>query len=471
MIWSTTRYNTWIALPVLIIASFLIHGGTLGFSAFSDDHSALWNAGVNGIPWRNGFFRPLSDLTFRVGHWIWGSEAFGHRCFNIVLHGTNAYLLFQLVRSRGQNDNTASSWTAWAAALLFVAYPFHQESVIWLVGRESALGTTTILAGLLIATSSRSPRRYWVVGSIVFAGALCYESALLLPLFLLPMTERTERRTFMYAMLVSGSAYLLARSLAVGWSPDSYLTQLFTWKHGEVITNLPKVVLRLFLPPDPNSDQQLIKGGLLLGLLAITAAYLLWKGRAPKFIPRIWWWWMALSLLIPMIGAVSTRTSESDRYLYPASAFLAALVSSFLARVPSRIPRTALMGLLLVGSMFQQRIGQSHWRVASDQTRSILEHLPEGPAYLLDLPDAYRGAFIFRNGFTEAVLLAGKKEALLIDVRATDLRTDDKGATYITFRGTRIDLLDTDIWCRWTGNTFERTNTPWPTDRTLKFNP
>ncbi len=71
----TERYTTAWALPVLVLASFVVHGLTFAYSAFSDDHSALWNAGVQGIPWRNGFFRPLSDLTFRIGFLLHGSDA------------------------------------------------------------------------------------------------------------------------------------------------------------------------------------------------------------------------------------------------------------------------------------------------------------------------------------------------------------------------------------------------------------
>jgi len=178
---SMTRPPWW-PLPALVALAFFIFWPTLEFTAFGDDHSALWNSGVRGIPWRNGFFRPLSDITFRIGHLAHGSDTGCHRTFNVVVHGFNAFLLFSLfIRSNPRICDRERTFSALAASLLFILYPFHQESIVWLVGRESSLGTFFVLLGLLMV-SGTLPRAFRIVAlaACMVIGALCYESALLL---------------------------------------------------------------------------------------------------------------------------------------------------------------------------------------------------------------------------------------------------------------------------------------------------
>ena len=66
---------SWWALPVLVGLSLALYWPDLDLTAFSDDHSAVWNSGVRDIPWRNGMFRPIGDLTFRIGHLISGTSS------------------------------------------------------------------------------------------------------------------------------------------------------------------------------------------------------------------------------------------------------------------------------------------------------------------------------------------------------------------------------------------------------------
>lgn len=169
----TTQRIPWWPLPVLMAASFLVFWSVLALTPFSDDHSAVWNAGVRGIPWRNGFFRPLADLSFRLGDALVGTSAVGHRSFNVALHGLNAFLLFTLwFRTAIKLDPHERLVGAIIAGVLFLLYPFHLESIVWLVGREASLGTCFVLLGLWVAGSSLAiPYRMLGLGFLFYSAA------------------------------------------------------------------------------------------------------------------------------------------------------------------------------------------------------------------------------------------------------------------------------------------------------------
>ncbi|MBK7102903.1 MAG: hypothetical protein IPH63_14110 [Flavobacteriales bacterium] len=457
----TERYTTAWALPVLVLASFVVHGLTFAYSAFSDDHSALWNAGVQGIPWRNGFFRPLSDLTFRIGFLLHGSDAGINRALNVVLHGINGYLLFRLIRE----GRTERMFAASFAALLFISYPFHQESVVWLVGRESALGAFSILAGLCILSGGSHPARSWAAAGVLLVGLLCYESAILLPVMAMPVLAKKERRPSLIAFSLALVVYVIARTTVVGWATDSYPMELIS-DPVRILINVPKVALRSFLPPDPDTHRQLWKGlGLAVFFLLIAVLDLRKGWKNISEVPRKWGWWLALAYAIPVLAAVSTRTSESDRFLYLPSVFLCGYAGLLITRIASRPLRLTTSAVLILGAIVLTRAGQVNWRIASDRTERILSKLPAlSPGtrtFVLGLPDAYQGAFIFRNGFTEAIHLSGKNGDRYIDTDAADIHRSADGSLRVRHRGQDLVVGAKDPWYSWTGNTFEkRSNEP-----------
>ena len=466
---SMTRPPWW-PLPALVALAFFIFWPTLEFTAFGDDHSALWNSGVRGIPWRNGFFRPLSDITFRIGHLAHGSDTGCHRTFNVVVHGFNAFLLFSLfIRSNPRIGDRERTFSALAASLLFILYPFHQESIVWLVGRESSLGTFFVLLGLLMV-SGTLPRAFRIVAlaACMVIGALCYESALLLfPLALLIVwtahsCSTLTKREALIALVGGTTVYLGLRSALVGWSSEAYVTGFLTQTPLSLVYHIPKAMARLFLPPDPDPQAQLLKGALLLaGLLVGIVALVRTAQRSGRRSDAafIWIGLLSISCSIPALAGVSTATSESDRFLYMPSAFLCGLFGFTFQRIPSVAIRRAVWLLLAMLSFHFLKADHKNWEQASMITRQIMERLPEAPEhgrlFVADLPDNLSGAFIFRNGFTEAVFLDGRNGDRYIPV---PFAAEQHPAAF-NFRDRTIVPMEHDQWIHWTDGVFKADRT------------
>lgn len=418
-----TRSAPWWWLPVFLAVAFLLFWPVLGLSGFSDDHSALWNAGVRGIPWREGFFRPLSDLSFRLGYRLWGTAVEGHRAFNVVVHGTNAFLLSVLM----------SCWAGRTAGLLsaflFLVYPFHQESIVWLVGRESALGTMAVLLGLVIGGANvRRPLKLGLMAVTMLLGALTYESAvLLLPLALLVAWSGQVRGwPGVPPLLIALGGAIVGWFLWRGGTPvgadHDYTLGLLPKNGSELIMRTLKVAGRLFLPPATDSSVQLVRGALLAGLF-LTLAFTFARATRRTVMSgklRLLALLTVVASVIAVAGGVSTVTSESDRYLYLPSAFLCGLVGTALSGIGQRRLRVLATLALFTGSIVLLHQNHAHWQEASRLTRRCLNALPSvpehGDLWLAGLPDAHAGAFIFRNGLPEAVDLAGGAGARIIVV-------------------------------------------------------
>lgn len=455
-----TRRVEWWWMPAFAVAAFIFFWPVLSFTPFSDDHSALWNSGVRGIPWRNGFFRPLSDLTFRVGYWLFGTRPSAHHAFNIGVHALNTYLLFAFCKP--WSDRLGALF----AAALFLVYPFHQESIVWLVGRESALGTTAVLLGLVVVGSARPlVMRLMLMAGCLLLGALFYESALLLlPLSLViawsGLFPRWPRwRPVAFWLGSSGALYLLLRAQVIGPEAGGYMQDLFPNDLRELMQNIPKALARLFLPPEADSSIQVVRGA-LLGLVVIVLVLVLRRSNLPTVVRGrsvLLLLLILISSTIAVAAGVSTVTSESDRFLYLPSTFLCALIGSTLSRSPAPFVRSGVVALLVILSLWQTKANHANWSRASSITAQCLTNLPAIPhgakLWVQDLPQEADGAFIFRNGFPEAVDLSGKEGSRVVVVPLGTPEVD-VWTHGVTYRGEQTTISRDDVWYRWNDGVF-----------------
>nr|XP_045611855.1 protein O-mannosyl-transferase TMTC1-like [Procambarus clarkii] len=87
-------------------------------------------------------YRPLTILTFRLGHWVWGNNSLADHTINVFLHGcvTLLYARTLLATLRLTLAETLAS------GLLFATHPVHTEAVTGLVGRADLLAAAAFLA-------------------------------------------------------------------------------------------------------------------------------------------------------------------------------------------------------------------------------------------------------------------------------------------------------------------------------------
>lgn len=118
------------------------------------------------------------------------------------------------------------------------------------------------------------------------------------------------------------------------------------------------------------------------------------------------------ALVIPSLGGVSVRTSESDRFLELPAYFLCMIVAHYMVFLQKR--RKALhitLFIILAYNIFFLEKNNLNWTKASDIVKETLQlaktNAGNGKLYFYNMPGEIDGAFVFRVGFEEALLLNG----------------------------------------------------------------
>jgi protein O-mannosyl-transferase len=133
---------------------------------------------------------------------------------------------------------------------------------------------------------------------------------------------------------------------------------------------------------------------------------------------------LVISCIVPLVGGVSTRTSESDRLLYFPSVFVCmtwAFVIVF--QVTHKNLQRLLIFSTIVYNLFFLELNNLNWRKASSVTSSIVEKANEetlsgnsGRIFFVNVPDEIEGAYVFRMGFSDAMKLYGLDLNRFVDV-------------------------------------------------------
>lgn len=110
---------------------------------------------------------PLVYTTFRVERAHWGLNPAGYHVVNILLHATNALLIWLILRR-------LSIRGAWSAAAIFALHPVQVESVAWITERKNVLSTLfyllTVIAWMRFA--DKGEKKYYVASLVSCALAL-----------------------------------------------------------------------------------------------------------------------------------------------------------------------------------------------------------------------------------------------------------------------------------------------------------
>ncbi len=97
--------------------------------------------GVGGF-----FYRPLFWASLALDRALWGLDAAGFHCTNLVLHWANGLLAFLLLKRL-----RVSVLVAAAVLLIWLGLPINAEVVAWISGRSISLAFVFLLTGLFCA--------------------------------------------------------------------------------------------------------------------------------------------------------------------------------------------------------------------------------------------------------------------------------------------------------------------------------
>lgn len=400
----------------------------------SDDFQVVYRVVNEKMFVPAGFFRPLSDLSFYFNYLIGRYNPLVYFIFNFLVHLASSLLLFCFCKRFAALLGIRYYFFAITAALAFLIYPFHLEAIVWAVGRGASMATLFAIWAMYVILGEGSTRTRVVIASLLyFVSMLAYESAMPLPVMLVMLFYMKEKKSGNIGFLIGSVVFVLAghffiRRYLSGAILGSYADGIFSLTVVEYFMHLFKAAGRLFLPPMNNSNLFTILAaagivGFLFRLILRAKASREYWYRNANIIVTIF---LFSSLLITLVFPVSTKTSESDRLLYFPSVFVCLLLGLFFQHFYERNQTMAIVvaAFLFVGSYILLKMNESNWRKASEITRAIID-IPAkstntGINYVVNVPGEYKGAYVFRHGFAEALLINSIDTSRLVMVNLFD---------------------------------------------------
>lgn len=239
------------ALAVILLIAFGLYGPSLANGFVHDDEgqvvqnpyiksfahapkaftSCIWEAYADGCEGRTNYYRPLHTLSYIFTYAINSSPAFFH-FINIVYYILLVWCVFLL------SNTLIGGFGAISTAALFLVYPIHTESVIWIASVPELLYSLFVVLAFWIYLSGFKYKEWWVGGAF-FLGLLAKEPAIFIPIVLMaydcvrrpynsfqnPLSFLKREGAKYWRFIVCFGVYFLARTVAIGGigeRPDFY---------------------------------------------------------------------------------------------------------------------------------------------------------------------------------------------------------------------------------------------------------
>lgn len=395
---------------VILVPSLLLLSDTLSFGFMSDDYYLVHRIENEGffLGWggANGdiFFRPVTVLSYLIDNLIWGVNSVGFHLTNVLWHIICTVLVYLLaVKLLKKNE------AALTAGFMFLLLACHSESISWVSGRTDLIATAFCLG----STLSFLTGSWWAL-PLFATGLLAKESVIITPLLWgLLISKRIDRKsvTITALGLIAVMIYFVTRFFL----SEGFPSNLGEFSFVETLENFTRFFFRVFIPPLPLALRpQILRLPIIIPLITTVVVSTMWflhrKNRKNRnqdsepLIPVLIGCFF-ISLLPVINMKVSLFDSQGERFLYLPSVFAAIFLVRWMYLVLSK--RTALTILLLIGA-FQGAflfISTQNWKAAGEMCSSIINEVSSGTSHPVEVIDNYRGAYVFRNGFEEALLM------------------------------------------------------------------
>lgn len=363
-------------------------------------------------------FRPVSDLSLLLNQAISGTASWSYHFTNIAFHGLATRLVFVFIKRLYMlHQWPKAALVAHLAAAFFWCFPFHSESIFWIIGRGGSMVTILFLASMLCIMHRQNSIGQWIAAGLFFVtGLFTYESSWLIPAAIgiwliyfykhpsaIPKTDKAGWVMLMVLLILS----FFVRYLLIGHFIGSpYLnTNHFQFNFVKQLYKYSTGFFRSFLPPMQSSTWFVA----MMGLLMI-ALYFAIKTTVKRL--KFWGTEAMLTLLFLLclspvsILGVSTHTTESERFLYLPSAFLCMLLAVWLMKRVSFFWLQRIVPGIIVIMLIGLISASVPYKLASQWTKATMAAIAQHPGtyhamVATNVPTNYKGGFMFRLGLEE----------------------------------------------------------------------
>ncbi len=411
-------------LGFFVAVAFVLYWPALRVGFLSDDFVlAEWAAKRDWIHQSaTGFVRPVVPFVWFVLLALPGPLARNVHVTNLILHVINATLVTVLATHLGARRVEAS-----VAGLVLLTFPGLSEAVVWASGMQDVLMTTFALASILAmldADFSAGAAVAAIGGTLV--AILAKETAVAVPVlaWLVAWASplgigKGRRRLTLAAMTAVAIVYGIVR-LGLGM-PSGYGQGVSRYFAKQLIVD-PFATLGAPWTAtwiEFHAFSSLLRALLIVGLLAI--AFATWRRDASFKRAAVFAGWVLVGVLPVFSLFHVSGTLEGSRYIYLPAAGFALLLASLARTSASRAPENLRIATLataaaafVLPAMTSAPSELSRWTAAASRRDEILiayvrvmpsascgSIVTEGDADNLD------GAYVLRNGFTQALAEMG----------------------------------------------------------------
>ncbi len=396
----------------------------------------------------SGVYRPLTIISFWVNYLVADLNSEFFHLFSIILHALNAFLVFYLLKlilkpacPVGRSDVAAI-----IAGLFFAVLPNHPEAVAWISGRGDVLATFFYLLAIILYVAFRQKSGGWrlAVSLGCFLLALfSKEMAITLPAILIAYEviwqikqSRQIKQAILYLLpfVAVLAGYFVLRFFATGLFYGFYATSNLHFSLQRAWEMLGGGWLSNFL----NSAQALAYWPVLplavISLCILIGALLRAETRKAYIFGAVFF---ILTLAPVFYLQLNHLTGEGERFIYLPSVGFSILAAVLIGDLLGRKSKILLpiSAALVISIYFSWMLWNknTNWQRAGELSRSLLFNFgqivdltkPNQGVVILGLPDNFRGAQIFRNGWLAAL-------DLYYPFYAPDLLTVKAGLNIIT---------------------------------------
>ena len=401
------RYQI-LCLFILSLILFL-PGLSAGYFIFDDLGivTALRENGLGSIRFQanetSRYLRPLLMLSFWFDIFLWEGRPGLMRLENILLHATNAVLVFAVTKQLLVGRPKTESYLSLLAASLFLIHPVTSEAVNWISGRSDLLAALFVLAGfLLLVKGLQKNRGSFALGAAISLTLGCFAKEVaffalfgggLLFLFYRPQEDQGRNLPLIWqlqrvwpfaggmllylaARVPQGRSMLpnLAGILEKSTSPQMGVTdQIF-----QSLVALGFYLKKLILPFPLNfAIDQVSPLYVGLGLLGLGAILLLLTRRDASAAAVLLLFLCVVPALLNALYRIAW-TPYAERYLYLPAAFLAIFIGTLQTPVPSAVwLRNGLLALLLITFLPQTWHRNQQWKDSVDILADAVRQNPD----------------------------------------------------------------------------------------------